>query len=525
MSGTLAMARLVLRRDRVRMTIWTLALVAMMYSSAAGVKSLYPDPAGLAGYARTVEDNPAVVAFTGPTYEIDTLGGRIAFEASSQMAIAIGLMALLSMTRHTRAEEESGRAELLRSTPIGRHAGLTAALLVVIGTCLVIGAGSTLSLVATDLPLAGSLALGGAIASIGIFFAALGGLTAQVTERGRAASGLALAGLGVAFLLRAVGDTSVPALRWMSPIGIGQHSRAFAGERWWPLAILLAVSAALVAAAVALASRRDFGAGLVQPKPGPREATAWLGRPFGLALRLQRGVLVAWASGLFVFGLVMGAVAESAEELIGDNEQMRDILAQAGITDVVDSFLATILLMLALTACGFALQSALRLRAEEIAGRAELILPTGVSRRAWLGANAAVTALGTVAVLSSAGLGTGVSHALQTADAVQVPRLVLAGLVHAPAVLLLAGIGLLLFGVAPRATALVWAPLALAVVVGVFGELLRLPSWVAALSPFDHVPPVPARGGLTPAIAILAVLGAGTVAVGLAGYERRDVVP
>jgi ABC-2 type transport system permease protein len=394
----------------VRIAIWASSIVLLTFAGAVGVRDIYSDPRELVEYARTVEGNAAVIAFTGPTYAIETLGGRIAFEIGSQVAIAIALMALLSMTRHTRAEEESGRAELLRAAPMGRHAGLAAALAVTCTECVVIGIGVALALVGADLDATGAITFGALTAAVGIAFAAISAVAAQVTEHGRAASGISLAALGVAFVLRAIGDTSTPALRWLSPIGIAQHARAFAGERWWPLALLLVLSAALVLVAVRLSGGRDLGAGLVAPRPGPPRAAVSLGRPFGLALRLQRGVITAWAIGLFVFGAAMGAVAEGADDLIGDNPDLRDVIARAGVVDLVDSFLGTMTLMLALTACGFALQSAMRVRTEEAAGRGELVLSTRVSRTRWLGANLGVTVLGTALVLGAAGLGTGLAH-------------------------------------------------------------------------------------------------------------------
>lgn len=523
MTGTLALARVALRLDRVRLVVWFLAIVGMSYASAAGVQSLYDDPRELVEYAQTVESSSAIVAFTGPTYDIDTPGGRIAYETSSQLAIAIALFALLSMTRHARAEEESGRAELLRAAPTGRHALLGSALLLTVGTSVAIGVGMSGALAATDLPVAGSIAMGALVAGVGIAFAAIGAVAVQVTEHARAASGIALAALGVAFVTRAIGDTSAPALRWLSPIGIAQHTRAFAGERAWPLLVLVAGSAALVAIAVRLSSTRDLGAGLVPTRLGPPRAVPSLGTPFGLALRLQRGVLAGWSAGLFLFGASMGAIAEGAEDLIGDNEEMREIMAQAGMTNIVDSFLATMLLMLALTTCGFALQSAMRVRTEETSNRTELVLASGVSRRSWLGANGAVTVLGTIVVLGAAGLGTGVAHAIQSADAGQVPRLVGAALAQAPAVLLLAAVAVLLFGATPRWLQAAWAPLALAAVVGVLGDLLQVPSWVAALSPFDHLAQVPAESLAVAPFVVLALLAGLCWGVGISAHDRRDV--
>jgi ABC-2 type transport system permease protein len=523
LSGTFTMVRFNLRRDRIRIVVWALALVALTVGTVGQVRDLYPTRADLAAYAATVSDNAAVIAFSGPTYALDTLGGRVAFEMSGQVALAIGLMALLAMSRHTRAEEESGRAELLRSTALGRHAALAAALIVVAGTSALIGALITVTLLAYDLPVAGSIALGTALASVGVVFAAVAAVTAQVSERSRAASGLALAVLGAAFVARIIGDVGSGTASWLSPIGWAQGMRAFAGERWWPLLLALGSTVGFVAVAVVLANHRDLGAGLVQSRPGPANASPALGRPVGFAWRLQRGTIAAWSIGVLLFGAAMGSVANSADELIGDNPDMRDYLAAAGVTNLVDAFLATILLVLALTAGGFAVQSAARLRTEETAGRAESVLATPLPRWRWAGANLTVTLVGTTIVLASAGLGVGAAHAMQAGDAGQIPRLAAAALAYLPAVMVLVGVTVLLFGFFPRATAAGWAAVVVAVVVGIFGSVLQLPDWVTALSPLDHVSSVPAVAiSLVPLVALASIALAATV-VGVIGFRLRDV--
>ena len=100
------------------------------------------------------------------------------------------------------------------------------------------------------------------------------------------------AAIGAAYLLRAAGDVGDGTLSWLSPIGWGQAMRPFAGERWWPLVLSLVAASALVGGAFALRARRDEGAGLVEPRPGPATAPRRLTTPFGLALRLQRGALL-----------------------------------------------------------------------------------------------------------------------------------------------------------------------------------------------------------------------------------------
>ena len=84
--------------------------------------------------------------------------------------------------------------------------------------------------------------------------------------------------------------------------------------------------------------------------------------------------------------------------------------------DLVDGFYATAILMLALIATGFAISSALRPRGEEDGGRVESLLATAMPRRTWLLGHVAVTVLGVVLVVLSAGVGLGLGYALVTGD-------------------------------------------------------------------------------------------------------------
>jgi len=376
--------------------------------------------------------------------------------------------------------------------------------------------------IALDFPTRGSLFLGGTFFAVGLVFAALTAVTAQITEHTRGVYGITGALLGVAFVVRAAGDIGNGALSWLSPIGWAQAARPFAEERSWPLLLAVVVSALLTCVAFALGARRDVGAGLVAPRPGPPVASHGLTRPLGLALRLQRGSLVGWTVALFLSGLAYGSVGQDIEELIADSPEMGDMLAQAG-GDLVDSFFATTILMLALLGSGFSIQSALRLRSEESSGRAEPLLSTGISRARWASSHLIIALAGAAIVVAAGGLGTGISYGLAIGDLGQVPRLLGASLVHLPAVWVLSGLAMALFGLSIRAAMFAWAALGGSVVIGFFGQLFGFPDWVTELSPFTHTPQVPAVDPTVVPLVVLSLLAAGLVALGLWGFRRRDL--
>ena len=523
LAGTAELVRLNLRRDRIVIPVCVAAFVAIALLTTSSLDNLYPTRADRVALGATIVDNPAISAVRGNPRELDTLGGLVTFQIGVLFSVFVALISLLLVGRHTRGDEEAGRAELVLSTATGRYAPTTAALLVVAGADLLIAAGVTLGLIAYGLPVAGSLGLGAWFGAVGLIFAAVAAVSAQLSPNARTASGIALAVLGASYGLRAGGDAGADALSWLSPIGWAQQTRPFADERWWPLVLLLAVTIALIALAYRLLARRDHGAGLLPERPGPPTAAPALGRPLGLALRLQRGTLIAWSVGLGLLGIVYGAVAEGIEDLVEDNDQLREILARVGGVELVDSFYASSLLILALIGTGFTIQSTLRARGEESAGRAAVVLATATSRASFGGSHLAVALAGSGLLLAAGGLGEGIGVVLSTGDVGELPRLVGASLAHLPAMWVLGGIAALVFGFAPRAVMLVWGAFALCFFLAMFGELLDVPGWLIDVSPYSHIPEVPATDLTLAPLIVLTLIAAALIAAGLAAFRHRDL--
>ena len=90
-------------------------------------------------------------------------------------------------------------------------------------------------------------------------------------------------------------------------------------------------------------------------------------------------------------------------------------------------------------------------------------------------------------------------------------------------VLVLSAIARLLYGLAPRWMLLAWVPLALAVVVLMFGETLQLPQWVRDLSPFEHLALAPAEHFRTLPVLAVATVAVALSAVGQVAFRRRDI--
>ena len=524
-TGTRRLLWLVLRRDRFRIAMWMFSLVGLMSVSASSIVALYTTQDDLEGYARTVRGNSALIIQAGPGYGLDdpTLGAVVMNETALWLFIAAAVMSVFMVVRHTRTEEEAERAELVRAAPVGRHAALASAM---IGTLVVnaaIAAGNVVALLAFGLPAAGSFSFGASMVGVGMVFGGVAAVTAQVASGSRAA--LATAGLviGVAFVLRAIGDVGNGVLSWASPIGWAQSIRPYADERWWVLVLPVTATVALVVAARALQDRRDYGSGLIAQRAGRPEATAQLSTALGLAIRLQRGSLVGWAAGLGALAFFYGLVADQAEQMIEDNPDMADFFAQLGVASVTDAFLSTAMLIMALFATGFTVSSVLRLRSEEVAGRVDPVLAAPVGRRRWAWSHLAVALVGTVVLALVCGVAMGAAAALVLGEVAKIGELTAAGLVMVPAMWLLAGATLLIYGVLPRWSLAAWALVAWVFVAAMFGILLDLPQWLLNLSPFQHVPALPASSMSWLPLVVLTAIAAALIAGGLAALDRRDM--
>ena len=522
-AGTGALVRLALRRDRVRIPVWVLSVVGILYFSAASQPGLYKTQQQIDAYGHMVTQSAAAVAIAGPVTGMNTLAGIVMYETYLTVICAISIMAVLMISRHTRAEEESGRTELLRATELGRHAGAAAALLVTGGACVLIGAGMALVLPATPLTLEDSLVYGAAMAALGLVMASLTLCFAQLFVHARSVSGAGLAAFLVFYLVRAVGDVRHDGTVWFSPIGWVQATRVPTDDRLWPLLLPLLASVLLVGLAVRLAERRDFGAGLLPSRPGPARAPRTLSGSVGLAWRQQRGALLAWSVALALCGVMIGTLGTSMQDMVRDNPALAAYLAATSGGSVIDAYQSTFALIMTLAVAGYAIWAASRVITEENDGRAEFLLSGPVSRVRALGGELAVALAGVVLLLVVAGASSGLTYAVVVDDLAQGLRISVAPLVYLPAIGVLVGVLLLAYGWAPRWTWIGWLVLSFEVVLGWLGGVLGLPQWIYRFSVFDRAPRYPAETVNAGPLLATAALAAALLALGALGFRRRDL--
>ncbi len=521
-AGTGHLVRLALRRDRVRLPLWVFGIAITVGLSAGAVPGLYKTQAQIDGYAALVGSSPATVAMAGPPLGLDTLAGIVIYEVSLTLILGVSLMSILTVSRLARAEEETGRTEVLRATGAGRHASGAAALIVASGASLAVGLLVTVILMVGALSAASAVLLGLGMALLGMAYGAAALVFSQVFVHARTVSGAGLAFFATGYVLRAAGDVREDWLVWLSPIGWVQAVHVPTENRAWPLVVPLLFTLLLTALAVLFADRRDFGAGLIPARPGAIRAGTLLGGPAGLSWRLQRGAVLAWAIGFALLAALTASLGSSIQDMLRDNPMLADYLAATG-GDVVESYLATMLVLFGVAAAGFAVWSFTHDQAEEESGRRELVLAGPVGRLRDKASGLLVTVVGVLALFTAVALAMGATHARIVDDVEAGLRAGLSAYAFLPPVLVVLGIVVLVDGWLPKATWVGWLVVAYATVIGWLGGLLDPPEWMVQISPFSHVPGVPAESLTASSMIGLTAVAVALLAAGLAGYRRRDV--
>lgn len=526
LAGTGTMIRLALRRDRLRLPAWIAGHGLLVLYIGSALPQLAPTKEDLAGITSLLSQ-PVGRMFTGPAFGMDDVTYERFFAAGyvPYLFILAALMNIMLVIRHTRKEEQTGRAELIRASITGRHTALTATLVVAALANITAGALVVLLAVALDYAFVGSLLAGLATALTGFAFAGVASVTAQLSEFSRSATGMAGAALGVAFVLRALGDMIAvggSALSWASPLGWAAQTAPYVEDRWTPLLLSAGLAAVTIAVAFALQRRRDFGASLFPPRPGPARAAPSLGHPIGLALRLQRGGLLGWGAAILTLGVIDGLFTQSM--LDAGEEMPPQLSAVFGSEQLLDGYVGFLGAFTAIFVAAYVVHAMQTLKAEEDTGRADAVLATPVNRIGWLGAHGAVIALSAILITLITGVGAGIAAAAVTGEGELVGSLVMAHFAVLPAPLTVLGLCAALFGLLPRLVAPVgWLLVAVLGIVDLFADLLDLPEWFRMLSPMWHLASVPVEGFDGAPFIVLNGVTLVAFVLGMAGFRRRQI--
>jgi ABC-2 type transport system permease protein len=521
-AGLQVMLAIEWRTHRRATVIWMLALIAMMVGTAGSIAALYPTPDAIHSYAEAATAGDTLVAINGRVEGIDSLGGIIADEFGFFAAFLLPLLGISLVALATRSEEEGGRLETLLAGRVARQAPVLAGLTLASAAIVVTTVAFSFGLTAFGVPATRSILYAASLGALAFVFAGLAALLAQVVLHSRGVYTWGLLILGVAYLLRGVGDATNTSITWLSPLGWAEKAAAFGDMRWWTLLIPLAAGGLLGVLAVLVAGRRDLGSALIRGRAGAARATSWLRSPLGLAAAIHRPAMLGWLAGAVILTGTMGALAQQFIGAVLGNAAMAEAFGMSG-AQPVDAMVALTQLYVAVIATGYTVQAVGSLRGEETAGRLEMRLSGTLSRTKWIVAHALVIVAGlfVIVLVSSVVLGAGI--AWSTGNGLDLGRVLWAGVAYLPAELVIGGLALALFGVWPRSLPVAWAAVAFSAFIALLGAGLKLPQWVLDLSPTTHVgnPPLGTVNAIP--LVVLTAIAATFGIAGMAGFRRRGV--
>jgi ABC-2 type transport system permease protein len=527
-AGGSAIALRALADSRLRTVSFALLFLLSALTQATAYREGYPTVADRLDFARSVGENDAARLLYGAPHDLLSVGGYVSWRVGGSLAIFAATWALLGAVRAMRAEEESGRAELILAGTIGRGRVFAAQIAAIGAGAAVLWLVLFLALVAGELPAGGSAYLALAVVSVVPVFAGVGAVASQLAPTRRMATGLATGLLAIAFALRYVADLSSGGpdwLRWATPLGWVEELRPFADPR--PAVLLLPVVAGALplAAAAALAVRRDVGLGLLPSRDSARPRLGLLGSPAAQSLRSERGGLIAWLFGVGAFALLMGVISDAATpDVISKGVQRQ--LEKLGTDSVVtpSGWLGFSFIFFVLAVSLFCCMQIAATRREEAEERLETLLALPVGRAGWLAGRLLLAAAGAAVVGLAAGVLAWAGAAMQGAD-VSLAEMLGAGANTLPAALLFLALGALTFALAPRASAgIAYALVGAAFAWHMFGALLEVPGWLLAVSPFHDVGLVPGEPFKATAAAIMLAIAALATLAAVTTFRRRDLV-
>lgn len=442
--------RFTLRHNLVRYLVWIAVVIGML----AYVIILYQsqqktDPHFLDQFTNITQAG-GMAAMIGKI-TVTSLAGAVWSKTWMFLAMTLAIGMVFQVTKGMRADEENGRTELFRSRPFGIHSTLIAVVSGALLLCIVIGILSMLCSIGLGLNpagagMTGSVVFGLSLIVCGWLGVGVGALTNQLSASASLANTTGSIVIAAFYGLRMIGDMGNNTIIWISPLGWGEKMAPWAENRGWLIIPAILLSAILIAIALIIESRRDYGAGVLQERKGKSEANPLMRQSWGLILHLYKGTIIGWSIGMVLVGLMFGSVAKQMLDMLSNMKVA--VLQGSGM----NALLGFLLLFIGLIAMVLPLQIMTGLRSDEAKGLTELQLSGGMSRYRLILERVVVSCCMLALLLLLGGFFMGASYGAVAKDMSQSWKLALDALVYLPGILAVMGIVVLLFGFIPRLT-------------------------------------------------------------------------
>lgn len=514
-----------LHQDRKNIAPWIALITALAFTSMLAFAWVFPDSAAQVRLQQTVNANPAFALIFGSDAVLTSGEGFTAWRSGQLGYFFAALMAILIVVRNSRANEDSGQAELIASTVVSRNTRLIVAVSMGAVASTALGVVSGIVTVAFGGQPHDIFVITAGYAAAGLVFTGIAAICAQIGSDSRAASTYSVVVLAGAFLGRGVAQVlSGPDwVLWLTPFGWLAKVHPVAENNLWPFAVCLGFALVCIAIASWLQARRDFGLGLVPVRNGADRGRTSV--PLTrLALRLNGASLLTWAAGLTAVGCTFGYLASSMADVFANNPGFAAVIAagQVSRNQITFEFLGMLLKLAGLMAAIAGAQVLMRFYKEEIEYRLEPLIAGSLHRGRLFGSVVLLAIAAPTLLLAWAGTVMGsIAHSVDSSIPAADVRL--QAFVEIPAVWVLIGVSIATVGARPAVRLAGWLAIVATFALTILAPIFNFWDWVMGISPMWHVPNVVAADPGWRSLLGLAAIAAGLLAVGFAGFRRRDL--
>jgi len=516
------------KKDKFKIVAWVLALILFDMYALPYLDEMYPTQEARDSFL-TVLQNPAMIAMFGTGYGLDnyTYGAFYAHMMYVWLGLFNGIMAIMIVSKHLRAEEEEGRYEMIRSLPVGRNASLLASMIVMIITFTLFAGIKIISyqIVSVDsITLIGTINFSIGLALIGLFFSMLTAVIAQLFQSNRNVMGVSFAALIGFYLLFSIGILSSDIILWLSPFQWMIHSQAFVNNSYWSLSFLGIGSIGLVFVALILSSKRDLDAGIISQKSKPHTPKNYIKRPFGFFVLLSKSLLIWWGVSLLVLGATYGSIFGDIESFVSGNDMLNALLPDDTNYPTAVLFMNLIVTVMAIVSTVPAMLILNKISTEEQKGRMELIKSHAVSKKEVMISYLSLSSITAILMLFLSSLGLYMASSAVMENPIRLTIIIKAHFIYLPSILFFLGLSLMVSGCLPKKIWMTWLYLAFAFFVTYMGQIIGLDELIRKLSPFGFVPSIPidpVNWGIQSLILLLAIVFG---FIGFRGYQNRDAL-
>lgn len=532
-AGTLKLLKLNLWRDYLKISLWLLGLVSLVAGAAMKFNGLYGTKATMASIITTLK-TPAMVALLGPftankSYTVATI---YASEMMVFMGLFVAMMNIYFAIHLTRADEDNGILELIRSHAIGRSSTLVAAILQLIIINVLMGILEVTGLQISGMQgasLAGNLLFGFGLSAFGLMFGSFSLFFAQIANSARTSTILSYLWLGLLFISRSMTDIQNPTYTWYTIYGWIEKFKVYDENIWTPIILIIAMTILVFVFAIWITKIRDVGAGILPERAGRPQASVFLRDPFSLIVRLEHNSTLIWITGLFILGIIYGSIFGTAGNLLNSNPTMAKLIGNSATNManrmVVLNFANKLSLIFVILATIPGLLVIFRLNTDEKKGYFEQLHARSLSRLNLYLTLVLYGLLTALIIFFSGMLGMTISGIISMDGiAPSFTHLMRGFWGFAPSLVVTFGFAAMFTGILPRWQNIAW----LLPVYGLFslyiGPLMNLPKWATQLTPFGWINNVPVQDVSWNTTIWMVALGILMIIIGYFAYNHRDLL-